>query len=812
MREGAAAGPSAKRPAAPEPGKPTLRHRILSGLKRVWSRRHPPPGVRRGAGCGVIALAALLAVVLGSRITPGLGRILDPALGVVAGLLVAALAAAGVLLGLAVLRDLPRYLGRWGLAAAGVLVLLLLAVLELPPPAALGFSLGLVLLEGILGGGLVFLLGGGWKRSGVAARAVVLALVLAAAAGNVWLVSWLAGDGSGEHLVAAPEGIEPPPADSPFRLDPATPDPAAAGPHPVLTLTYGSGDDRRRPEFGAAAALTTEPVDASPFVKGNEGWRIDWRHWYWGFDFERVPLNGRVWYPDGDGPFPLALIVHGNHNLAELSDPGYGYLGELLASRGTILVSVDENFFNGSWLGGLERENDARGWLLLEHLAAWREWNATPGNPFHGKVDLDRIALMGHSRGGEAAAVAASFNRLERYPDDATVELPSGFAVRAVVAIAPSDGQYQPADRLTPLADVDYLVLQGAHDADVSIYAGIRQLERLAFTGDGYHFKTGLYAYRANHGQFNTVWGRTDYPWPLSLFLNLEPLLPGEEQRRLGAVAISAFLEVSLRGDRRYLPLFRDHRTAASWLPVDRYISRFEDSTFRNLADFEEDVDVTTASAAGARLAGEGLAVWREELLDWRQADRRFSQENGVVYLGWRAPEAEAASYTLALPAELAAEWGVGPATLLVFSAADSGDEPPEPDEEGEEESDGEEEEESEGAGEEGERAPLDFTVELETLDGQVARLPLSRFRALSIPLEARFTKLWAGAEETIYGDAWEPTLQTFELPLAAFAAAAPGFDPARLAAVRFVFDRTPEGVLIVDRIGFAAAAPPAGE
>jgi predicted dienelactone hydrolase len=70
---------------------------------------------------------------------------------------------------------------------------------------------------------------------------------------------------------------------------------------------------------------------------------------------------------------------------------------------------------------GLKEENDGRGWLLLEHLAQWQEWQQTAGNPFYGKVDMERIVLMGHSRGGEAAAIAAAFNRLPAYPDDATV-------------------------------------------------------------------------------------------------------------------------------------------------------------------------------------------------------------------------------------------------------------------------------------------------------------------------------------------------------------------------------------------------------
>jgi hypothetical protein len=68
--------------------------------------------------------------------------------------------------------------------------------------------------------------------------------------------------------------------------------------------------------------------------------------------------------------------------------------------------------------------------------------------------------------------------------------------------------------------------------------------------------------------------------------------------------------------------------------------------------------------------------------------------------------------------------------------------------------------------------------------------------------LESHFTKL--GDEEGRYGDAWEPVLQTFELPLAAFVEADHGFDPAALREIRLVFDRTPEGVVILDDLGFA--------
>ena len=287
----------------------------------------------------------------------------------------------------------------------------------------------------------------------------------------------------------------------------ALPDPPERGPYAVRTLTYGSGTDRRRRTFRDSVAVRTASVDASPFVSMEPKVARE-RKKYWGFDAKAFPINGRVWYPDGPGSFPLVLVVHGNHDPKDFSDPGYGYLGEHLASRGYILASVDENFLNGA----MRNENDARGWMLLEHLKAWRRMTDSAGSPLAGKADLTNVALMGHSRGGEAVAVAAAFNRLARYPDDATVKFDYGFGVKALGAIAPVDGQYRPAGQGTPLSGVSYLVVHGSHDGDVSSFNGLRQWERVRFApGDtAFRFKSSVWMYRANHGQWNTVWGNKD--------------------------------------------------------------------------------------------------------------------------------------------------------------------------------------------------------------------------------------------------------------------------------------------------------------
>jgi hypothetical protein len=497
--------------------------------------------------------------------------------------------------------------------------------------------------------------------------------------------------------------------------------------------------------------------------------------------------------------------------MEEHSDPGYGWLGELLASRGFILVSVDENFFNGSWGSHLSRENDGRGWMLLRHLEAWQRWNEGSDTVFSGKVDMERIALIGHSRGGEAAAIAASFNRLSRYPDDGKVEIGGGFSIRAVVAIAPSDGQYSPADRPTPLEDVSYLVIQGGHDADVSSFAGARQWRRLRFTEGKDYFKASVWSYRANHGQFNTVWGDDDWGWPFNLLLNRKPLLTGDEQRRLGGVVMSGFLEATLNGRDEYRTMFRDLRTVSGWLPEDYFISRYEDTGFTILADFEEDVDLTTGTVEGTGIEGTQLAAWREEHQSYR---KEGSKRNAVVVLGWRNEEPDdddaevvAGRYTITLPADPDGGLVLDQDTALVFSIADTGDSPPADDEDetGEEaeENDNEaEEEEEEGDDEDAEPEPVDLTIEVVTADGGVASIALSSVRRLVPPLPSRFSKL--PTEGWAWGRAWETTLQTVEVPLSRFSEELPELDPSAITQISFVFDKSPEGMVLIDDIGFS--------
>ena len=550
------------------------------------------------------------------------------------------------------------------------------------------------------------------------------------------------------------------------------PDPSLDGPYSYRTYFYGSGDDKHRKEYSKDVDFKTEPVNANPFM----GF-FDNIPRYWGFGFDKLPLNGRVWFPDGDGPFPLVLIVHGNHNMKDYSDPGYEYLGKLLAGQGFIAVSVDENFLNQKFGG----ENDARAFVLLEHLKTWDKWNQTEGHEFEGKVDMDRIALIGHSRGGESVAHAAAFNRLERYPDDANIKLDYNFAIRSVIAIAPCDGQYKPAGHPTALENVNYLVIQGGHDADVSTFMGIRQFKRVNFTDDNFWFKTAVYVYRANHSRFNTAWGSLEAGPPVGWLINDRPIMDMESQRKVAKVLISAFIEATLNSRDEYLPMFKDIRKAGHWLPEDIYINRYEDSNFKVIADFEEDFDVTTTTIPAGRLLGENLKTWKEAHVPYRTKGGS-TQENSTVVLEWNNENKEdvnsvdLASYTITLNPEVTSDFDLNRDMRFVFSV---------------------------GTEKEDQREPLDLTIELRDSGGNCTALPLSSVGPVHPALKIRLAK-WKWLEKKIIEKFSERLLQTYEMPVQRFIDGNLSFEPSRLESIRFLFDRSDNGIIMLDDIGFS--------
>ena len=454
-----------------------------------------------------------------------------------------------------------------------------------------------------------------YRRGGLVLAGAGIAVIVA---GGTWFFA-----PGQDPYVRRPQPQPDPPA-------PLAEDPAARGRYPVRFLTYGSGRDSRRPEYGDEVNIRAPSVDLSQVLPEWRGFRAAHREWWWGFGLEDAPRNGRLHLPDtepGDRR-PVALIVHGNHRMDDFSDAGYDYLASLLASHGIAAVSVDANFLNGTWSGDFGgREMPARGILLLEHLRLFRTWNRDPRSPLYNRLDLDRVALIGHSRGGEAAAIAAAFNDLPYFPDNADYLFDYGFGIQSVVAIAQIDHRYS---RRIVLEDINFLALQGSYDTDEPSFHGLRQFHRTRLDGAaersgealGFRLKAGLVAHRGNHGQFNTTWGMDSGLWGM-FWLNRAPLLAPADQQRVAEVYVSAFLRATLLGEEQFVRLLRDYRAGAAFLPETRYQSQYADSRTRIVAGFEEDLHLGTATAEGATIEARGFSGWSEEEVLFRDGSKQ---------------------------------------------------------------------------------------------------------------------------------------------------------------------------------------------
>ncbi len=567
--------------------------------------------------------------------------------------------------------------------------------------------------------------------------------------------------------------------------------PTAPGDYEVSTFTYGSGEDQRRTEYAEGVTYKASSVDATRLLPDWKGKKKKWRERYWGFGVDSFPINGRVYMPKGKGAFPIILVVHGNHSMIDYSDDGYGYLGELLASRGFITVSVDENFINGHWSGDFRgKEMPVRGWLLLKHLEQWQTWNQALDHPLAGKADLNKVLLVGHSRGGEAVSIAAAFNELPYFPDNAQETFDFNFGIKGVVTLAPTDYRYH---RQITLQDISYLSLQGSYDADEVSFWGMRPYRRLTFNADSEAFKAGVYLHRANHGQFNTTWGRTDFGGTMGWLLNTAPMILGVEQQQAAQVFITAFAEATLHLEQQYLPLFKNVATARDWLPSNYYLTNFQAARTNILVDFEEDIDLITAGKKRF-IQTENLTVWREEELGTRD---QGSQENNAVVLGWNYGEeistdslarftivfADSAALDLDTLGSMSITLAVGDSQWLIKEGGQRTDE-------------------------ESRKEPSpDATIVLTDRDGLTARLLISDIKPIAPRLQTRFTKL-ASLDKDMIGADWEVQPETFHFPLDSFKLDSTAFNFWELHKISLVFDQTTSGILVVDDIGFSYQQP----
>ena len=524
------------------------------------------------------------------------------------------------------------------------------------------------------------------------------------------------------------------------------------GPWETAVLDYGTED-----------GLASDTANLAPYMSRDAaGFSGDYADYYLGYSLNRVPLVGRVWYPaEGEGR-PVLFIAHGNHEIAVDSYLGYDYLGEYLASHGYVVVSVDQNACNL-----LSGENDGRAVLLLEHIGLLLRYNGEAGNPLFGRMDPENIAIAGHSRGGEMVATACLFNQYDRYPENGTIRFDYHYSIKSLIAIAPTVNQYQPADHPVELEDVNYLLLYGASDRDVTNFMGMAQYENISFTGGGDFLKSALYIAGANHGQFNSLWGAYDKSAPFSALLNTESLLSQEDQQEIARLFIKVFLDVTLLGDDSCRDLLTDWDQFAGQLPRTVYAQCFQQSATTVLADFEEDSDLETGTMEGVRLQGSGMRTWTEELVD-------FANDTSYDTHALRLKVGQSGSlYTVALP-----EMDLT-GLALTFDVCDRDTD----------------------SVEAGEYHLVDFLVGLTDSQGRTAAARLSDFATVFPAIPIRTDKL-----DDLFGTTtFRQAFSTVTIPCGAFYGEE-GFDLAHVTAITFSFER--RGDLMIDNIGLAGRQP----
>jgi dienelactone hydrolase len=282
-----------------------------------------------------------------------------------------------------------------------------------------------------------------------------------------------------------------------------------------------------------------------------------------------VDLRGDIHLPAGRGPFPVVLLMHGRHGTCsfagfeELGHPcpetpatssvasytGYRYLATNLASHGYLVLSVDANGINTYDTADFDSGAVARAELVSRSLDLLGQWNtaAGPGDVGRrlvGRVDLRRIGVMGHSRGGEGVTRWLAYNRSRT--DGAR------YHVSGVFALAPTDFGDLVIDDATP-----YAVLLPRCDGDVSDLQGADVFERSQYAGRG-----PLHAITvegANHNWFNSVWTFDDFGKTGDDACGTQSeetaRLTDKQQARVGLAWMAAFFRRYVGGERQFDPM-----------------------------------------------------------------------------------------------------------------------------------------------------------------------------------------------------------------------------------------------------------------
>jgi hypothetical protein len=371
----------------------------------------------------------------------------------------------------------------------------------------------------------------------------------------------------------------------------------------------------------------------------------------------RGEMEGKIYLPDGPGPKPVVVFLHGRHSSCygpgkanpagwpcttspastEQRFPipsflGYDAPARALASNGYAVVSISANAINAN---DNQRAADygaqARGELILDTLRMLQKADAGESVVYHdaftdrdvslgqaltgdvtpagliGRFDLHDVGIMGHSRGGEGVVAASTLN-------DA-LPVKQQFGIKAVLPLAPVD-----YDRISlpnvatatilPYCDGDVENLMGQHFVDDS---------RHGFQDDV--LRSAVLVMGANHNFFNTVW--TPGGWPSGTSDDWASLATGaddpvcapdsstttrltpSQQVSVETAYVAGFFRLTLGGERQFQPLFDGSDVIAPSTASFAHIS----VTATQPAGSREDIQTFEHTDPAVRVAGDATAA-----------------------------------------------------------------------------------------------------------------------------------------------------------------------------------------------------------
>jgi dienelactone hydrolase len=293
------------------------------------------------------------------------------------------------------------------------------------------------------------------------------------------------------------------------------PDPMLDGPHPVTTMSInpsnpGVPGDAQEAKLGLVNLQEPNGSGGAPGTGTPEA----------AANSVNLQVRGSLYYPtDTTKPAPLIFLVHGNHGSCHVSGPsgfgaecntfnrndtGYAYLAHNLASWGYVVFSLDQDqlifYQDGSYGKGMHQ----RRLLMAAALDGLYQANQPGGLPVDandnvgtqlvGKIDFNRIGLMGHSRGGDATTSFLNYNATRPAPG-------RRYTIRASLALAPVD-----YERHAP-SGIVYGMEAGVCDGDVSNLQGTRMYSRSLHIDPNDPFpRVQMLLHGANHDAFNSEW------------------------------------------------------------------------------------------------------------------------------------------------------------------------------------------------------------------------------------------------------------------------------------------------------------------